>query len=234
MGLPVQKVPEYFCKLPLSGLEVKFRPFLVGEQKNLLLIQESEEQDKIWSAVQQLIKSVTFGEIENVGQLPLADVEYLFLQVRMMSVGETAKLSLICQKDECNGSTEVELNLHDVKIDTSYLPDKTVELSEDLGVIMKYPTAELQRFVSEDQNETFMNILKNSIVEIFDADEVYNTNDYADREMDEFLGSLTIQQVEKIGEFLNNTPTLSHTIDFTCLKCKEKNSVLLKGLENFF
>ena len=234
MGLPVQKVPEYHCELPLSGLKVKYRPFLVGEQKNLLLLQESDQQNQIYDAVQTLIKAVTFGDIKDVGKLPMADLEYLFLQVRMVSVGETTKLSLTCQEKDCNGVTEYEMNLQDVQVDTSKVPDNKIELSEDLGVIMRYPTADLQRFVGDDSNETFINILKSSIVEIYDAEEVYKTIDYADREMDEFLSSLTIQQVETIGEFLNNVTTLSHMLDWNCSKCGAKNSIMLKGLENFF
>lgn len=234
MGLPVQKVPEYFCELPLSGLKVKFRPFLVGEQKTLLLMQESEEQGLIFNAVQTLIKEVTFGEISDAGKLPMADLEYLFLQIRIKSIGETTKLNLICQVDECESSNPIELDLNDVQIDTSNIPDKKVELSEELGVIMKFPTADLQKYADADESDAFINILKSSIDTIYDAEDTYDTKDYADREMDEFLNSLSLQQVEKMGEFLNNTPTLSHIIKYKCIKCQKKNSVMLKGLENFF
>tara|TARA_B100000902_G_C27170068_1_gene843302 strand:+ start:315 stop:1019 length:705 start_codon:yes stop_codon:yes gene_type:complete len=234
MGLPVQKVPEYFCELPLSGLKVKFRPFLVGEQKTLLLMQESEEQALIFDAVQTLVKEVTFGEISDAGKLPMADLEYLFLQIRMKSIGESTKLNLICTQEECEATNPLELDLNDVKIDTSNIPDKEVELSEELGVIMKFPTADLQKYADEDENDAFINILKSSIDTIYDAEDTYDTKDYADREMDEFLNSLSLQQVEKMGEFLNDTPTLSHVLKYTCVKCKSKNSVMLKGLENFF
>ena len=234
MGLPVQKVPEYFCELPLSGLKVKFRPFLVGEQKTLLLMQESEEQGLIFNAVQTLIKEVTFGEISDAGKLPMADLEYLFLQIRIKSIGETTKLNLICQVDECGASNPIDLDLNDVQIDTSNIPDMKVELSEELGVIMKFPTADLQKYADAEESDAFINILKSSIDTIYDAEDTYDTIDYADREMDEFLNSLSLQQVEKMGEFLNNTPTLSHIVKYKCIKCQKKNSVMLKGLENFF
>ena len=234
MGLPVQKVPEYFCELPLSGLRVKFRPFLVGEQKSLLLMQESEEQELVFDTVQTLIKEVTFGDVKNVSKLPMADLEYLFLQIRMKSIGESADMNLICQQDKCGASNPISLDLNDVKLDTSNLPDKKIELSEDLGVIMRYPTADLQKYADADESDAFIAILKSSIETIYDAEETYDTIDYADREMDEFLNSLSLQQVEKMGEFLNNTPTLSHIVKYRCIKCSKENSILLKGLENFF
>ena len=197
-------------------------------------MQESEEQALIFDAVQTLIKEVTFGEISDAGKLPMADLEYLFLQIRMKSIGETTKLNLICTQEECEATNPLELDLNDVKIDTSNIPDKEVELSEELGVIMKFPTADLQKYADEDENDAFINILKSSIDTIYDAEDTYDTKDYADREMDEFLNSLSLQQVEKMGEFLNDTPTLSHVLKYTCVKCKSKNSVMLKGLENFF
>jgi hypothetical protein len=164
----------------------------------------------------------------------MADLEYLFLQIRIKSIGETTKLNLICQVDECESSNPIELDLNDVQIDTSNIPDKKVELSEELGVIMKFPTADLQKYADADESDAFINILKSSIDTIYDAEDTYDTIDYADREMDEFLNSLSLQQVEKMGEFLNNTPTLSHIIKYKCIKCQKKNSVMLKGLENFF
>ncbi len=158
----------------------------------------------------------------------------MFLQIRIKSIGETTKLNLICQVDECGASNPIDLDLNDVQIDTSNIPDMKVELSEELGVIMKFPTADLQKYADADESDAFINILKSSIDTIYDAEDTYDTKDYADREMDEFLNSLSLQQVEKMGEFLNNTPTLSHIIKYKCIKCQKKNSVMLKGLENFF
>ena len=118
MALPVQKVPEYFCELPLTGLEVKFRPFLVAEQKSLLLLQESDNRKEVFNALTSLIKAVTFGELQDISFLPIADLEYLFLQVRMKSIGETVDLNLICQQEDCNAQTPVKLDLNDVQLDT--------------------------------------------------------------------------------------------------------------------
>ena len=114
------------------------------------------------------------------------------------------------------------------------MSDKKIELSEDLGVIMRYPTADLQKYADANESDAFIAILKSSIETIYDAEETYDTIDYADREMDELLNSLSLQQVEKMGEFLNNTPTLSHIVRYKCVKCGHENSILLKGLENFF
>lgn len=234
MALPVQKVPEYFCELPLTGLEVKFRPFLVAEQKSLLLLQESDDKKEVFNALTSLIKAVTFGELQDISFLPIADLEYLFLQIRMKSVGETVDLNLICRQEDCNAQTPVKLDLNDVQLDTLNLPDNKIQLSEDLGVVMRWPTAELQKAESKNDNETFMNVLMNSIDTIYDAEEVYDLKDYADRELEEFINSLTVQQIEKMGEFLQDAPTLSHNLDWKCQKCKSSNGIELKGLENFF
>ena len=133
MGLPIQKAPQYKCELPISGIEVNYRPFLVKEQQHLLIARESEDATAIFDAIMILIYSVTEGNVDG-SELPLVDVEYLFLQIRTKSIGETAKIPLICNKDDCDGVGYTELDLTKIKVDTSLVMDNKIQLNENLMV----------------------------------------------------------------------------------------------------
>lgn len=233
MGLPIQKAPEYFCVLPLSEKEVKFRPFLVKEQRNLLLLQDGETKET-YNILKTLINDVTMEQID-IDDLPIADLEYLFLQIRCKSVGETADLLIPCKDTECIGKTPVAVNLNEIEIDTSNLPEKRLELSDNLGVILDFPKASVQESLTdEDDNKNFMEILKSSVVQIYDEENVYDLSEYSDTETGEFFESLTVAQIEKIADFLNNVPSLSHSIETVCPICSKDQVIELKGLENFF
>lgn len=233
MALPVQKAPEYFCVLPLSEKEVKFRPFLVKEQRNLLLLQDGETKET-YNILKTLINDVTMEQID-IDDLPIADLEYLFLQIRCKSVGETADLLIPCKDTECIGKTPVAVNLNEIEIDTSNLPEKRLELSDNLGVILDFPKASVQEsLIDDDNNKNFMEILKSSIVQIYDEENVYDLSEYSDTETGEFFESLTVAQIEKIADFLNNVPSLSHSIETVCPICSKDQVIELKGLENFF
>jgi len=233
MGLPVQKAPEYLCILPLSKKEVSYRPFLVKEQRNLMLLQDSGI-DETYNVLKSLVHSVTFEQV-NTDDLPIADLEYLFLQIRSKSVGETTDLNIPCEVEDCQGRTPVTVNLNDIVIDTSNLPDTKIELSDNLGVIVEYPKASLQgKFSGENEDDSFVEILKSCVVQIYDEENVYDIFDYAETEKNEFFESLTVAQVEKIANFLNEVPTLSHDIEAVCPVCSNQQVIELKGLENFF
>lgn len=233
MGLPIQKAPEYFCVLPLSEREVKFRPFLVKEQRNLMLLQDGEMNES-YNMLKTMINSVTWGKVDT-DDLPLADLEYLFLQIRCKSVGETTDLKIPCNVEECEGKTPVTVNLSEIEIDTSNLPDKKLDLSDNLGAILQYPKASLQEsFKSENDADRFMDIIKACVVQIYDEENVYDLSEYSDAEKDEFFESLSVAQVEKIADFLNSLPDLSHDIEAVCPVCSNKQVIVLKGLQNFF
>ena len=232
MGLPVQKAPQYYCELPLSKKEVKFRPFLVKEQRNLMLLQDSDQKES-YNILKEMIHAVTEGKV-NTDDLPIADLEYLFLQIRSKSVGETTELNIPCEKEDCIGKTPHTVNLNEIEIDTSNLPDTKIELSDELGVILEYPKSSLQGSISDDNTKTFMEIVKSCVVQIYDEENVYDLVDYSDTEKTEFFESLTVTQIEKIANFISQVPTLSHEIEAVCPICSNKQVIELKGLENFF
>lgn len=233
MALPVQKAPEYFCELPLSKTEVKFRPFLVKEQRNLMLLQDGDKKET-YNVLKALVHSVTNGQV-NTDDLPIADLEYLFLQIRCKSVGETTELAIPCSDTTCEGKAPVTVKLNEIEIDTSNLPDTKMQLSDGLGVILEFPKASIQNsLIGEDDNVNFVEIIKSCVVQIYDDEDVYNLIDYAEAEKNEFFESLTVAQVEKIADFLNAVPGLSHKIESTCPVCSKEQVIELKGLENFF
>ena len=232
MGLPVQKAPHYYCELPLSKKEVKFRPFLVKEQRNLMLLQDGEQKES-YNILKEMVRAVTDGQI-NTDDLPIADLEYLFLQIRSKSVGETAELNIPCEVKDCSGKTPVTVNLNEIEVDTSSLPDTRIELSDELGVILEFPKSSIQESISEDESKSFMEIIKSCVVQIYDDENVYDLIDYSDTEKTEFFESLTVTQVEKIANFLNEVPTLYHNIEAVCPVCSNQQVIELKGLDNFF
>ena len=143
MALPVQKAPTFKCELPVSGLKIKFRPFLVKEQNHLMITRESQDPQEIFDAIIELIKSVTNGEVD-ASKLPMADLEYLFLQTRARSVGETVSVPLICQaNDECSSVHAEQIDLTKVNVNTSEMTDSRITIADNLIVEMAPPTARL-------------------------------------------------------------------------------------------
>jgi hypothetical protein len=235
MGLPIQKAPKFKCELS-DGTMVTYRPFLVKEQKYLLLAKEGKNGEEVLDATKQLISSVTDGQV-NTDKLMMADLEYLFLQIRAKSVGETQKMTMYCRERDCKGTGQTVVDLSEVKV--TY-PDKelsnTVQLNETLGVTLRYPTArQLAKTEDiEDEGDRLVHLLKYGIEGIYDEETVYNTDDIQDSELTEFVESLTLEQVNRLNEFFENIPTLQHDVEFKCDSCGTLNTTKLKGLQSFF
>ena len=234
MALPVQKAPTFKCELPVSGLNVKFRPFLVKEQQHLLITRESEDTQEIYDAILELIKSVTNGEVD-ASKLPMADLEYLFLQIRVKSVGETAKLPLVCQAEGCNGVHEEVLDLENVKVNTSEMIDNKINISDELIVELSPPTTKIiYKLQGLNENEMIQPLMRACLLRIYDSEEIYEMSDHRDSEIDEFVLSLTIEQFEKISDYFESLPQLKHEVKYACKVCGHENLTTLQGLQNFF
>ena len=235
MGLPIQKAPKFKCELS-DGTIVTYRPFLVKEQKYLLLAKEGKNGEEVLDATKALISSVTDGKV-NTDKLMMADLEYLFLQIRAKSVGETQEMTMYCREQGCRGTGKAVIDLS--KVGVTY-PDKemdnTVKLNDTLGVTLRYPTARQLAKVEDIENEgdRLVHLLKHGIESIYDEETVYNTDDIQDSELTEFVESLTLEQVNKLNEFFENIPTLQHDIEFECDSCGTLNTTKLKGLQSFF
>lgn len=232
MGLPIQQTPEYRCKLN-DNHEVKFRPFLVKEQKYLLIASESNDSVQILDAITKLIDSVTFGTVDTK-KLSMAEMEYLFLQIRSKSVGENIKMTLYCTDLNCNGTGEASVNLDDVKL-TEQVADKRVQISEDIFLDLRVPNArEIAESEKLDGSDRLIKLATFAIDTVYDSDSVYKASEFSDSEILEFVENLTVDQMNHIRDFLDDMPSVTMNVSFVCDLCSKTCERVLRGMDNFF
>ena len=236
MGLPVLDTPRYQCELPSTGETVEFRPFLVKEQKLLLMMKEGETEIAILETVRQLLESVVYTKLD-IRRLPSFDIEYLFIQVRAKSVGETIQLRFYCQNEECdNGSADVNIDLSEIVVSRENEKSNDIKVSEGVGITFKYPNIEVLQKVSgiSDTQEQVFQMIRLCGDTIYDEENVYDLSDVEEDEMKTFYESLTIENSNDIQKFFMGMPFLSHKVEYECPKCKAKGERELRGLSNFF
>ena len=231
MGLPIQSAPTYKCVLPSDGKEVKFRPFLVKEQKILTIARESEDQGQIFDAVKNLLEAVTIPSVV-CNDLAVIDLEYLFLKVRAVSVGETSKVSTSCDVIDCNGSVELTVNINEIDV-VGEMKDDTVMISDDVGIVLSAPSVKNVQGLDGGEADALTLIIK-SIKRVFDGESVYESSDLSNKEVTEFVESLTFQQLELLTEFFDSLPKLSAEVQGNCNTCKSVNKRTLEGINSFF
>ena len=231
MALPKLNTPQYQLELPSTGGKIKFRPFLVKEQKLLMMAQESEDDDQISQAVITIIDSCTEGLVAE--ELPIFDVEYVFLQLRSKSVGETAKVLITCPDD---GETQVDvtLKLDEIAVHMTADHSNEVNLTDKVKMVMKYPKMSDMKGIdiSGGIDGTF-GLISRCVTEIRDGDVVHNRVDMTDKDLNDFIDTLDSQQFESVMEFFNSMPKLRHAITVTNPKTKKKGEVMLEGLDSF-
>tara|TARA_B100000287_G_scaffold118655_1_gene110589 strand:+ start:1042 stop:1749 length:708 start_codon:yes stop_codon:yes gene_type:complete len=235
MKLPIQEAPTYEVELPLTKENVIFRPFLVKEQRNLILARDEENTQTIFNAVSSLIQSVSNLSM-NPLDLPMVDLEYLFLQIRAKSVGETSELALQCM--ECDeGVLRTKVDLENIKLDQEDHSETIIRISESLQVEFSYPTAKmLEKVGGKSEAESIKPMLMGCMVRIYDEEEIYELSDHPDSEIEKFVDSLTIDQFETITGFFANLPVLEEKVKYTCdnAECRHEFEQTLRGLQNFF
>ena len=238
MALPIIETQTYELTLPSADVKVKFRPFLVKEEKVLLQALESQEQKEIVNALKNIVSACTFGSL-NVDELPTFDLEYVFLQVRAKSVGEVAKLKVLCPDDKTTyADVEVDLSKVDVQVDDKHTNNIIIDENKKIGMILKYPTLNsvdpTTDFSKGVKTETLFEIIGNSIFQIYEGEKVYNASDYKKDELNKFIESLDSKSFTKVQEFYNTMPKLIHEIEVENPKTKVKSKVTLQGLTDFF
>ena len=232
MALPKQTAPKYTCILPSDGREIEYRPFLVKEQKVLLLAQEQEDDAAMFRAVQDLITNVC--EDVKSETLPVIDMEWLFLKIRSKSVGETANIKLSCTDPKCDGHGEAVVNLDDVEV-VGDQPESKIMLNDEIGIELRYPrVSDVNQVQGKDQATQTLEMLKNSIVTIFDEENVYPTADASTNELNEFVEGLTMQQLEKITAYFDSIPSLQLDVESKCTTCDRELKTTAKGINSFF
>ena len=236
MALPKLGYPTYELELPSTGKTVKYRPFLVKEEKVLLMALESKDEKQVVSAVKDLIKNCVITRIK-VDNLPSFDLEYLFLKIRGASIGENIILTVTCLDDN-ETQVEANININDVEIFKPEGHDKKIMFDENTGLVMKYPS--MKEFVDREflqkemKTEDVYEFIADSIDQIFDSEEVYDSSTTTKKEFRTFVDSLTTKQFEKIQKFYETSPKLSHTFKVTNPKTNKESSYTIEGLQSFF
>jgi hypothetical protein len=225
MKLPIQETPTYNVELPLSKQKVSYRPFLVKEQRNLVMARDGKNAQEIFDSIASLMEAVTDGKIDAL-KLPTSDLEFLFLQVRSKSVGETSKLLRQCVVPDCGGTAKGIVNLSEITVDGNKFAEagNKVEISDNLMVEFRYPNS----------YDAVQPMIMSCMVRIYDEENIYELSEHPDSEIEKFVESLTMAQFEKIGEFFADIPALHKTVEYICEKCGDKSSIEVRGLNNFF
>ena len=233
MALPVIAVPTHELEIPSNKEKITYRPFLVKEEKLLLLANESGEDPEIMNAIKQIINNCTFEKID-IETLALFDLEYIFLNVRAKSVGEVVSLKLLCDDDN-ETYADVEIDLNDVKVNFPEGHSNKIELSDTIGILMRYPQFSHTRISQEGSDtEYIFTMIKECINTIYDGDTVFERSDFTDKELDDFLESLTSEHFKQLQGFFETMPKLTHDVKFKNPKTKKQTKMTLEGMQSFF
>lgn len=247
MGLPKIAVPEYSLILPSTGEEIKYRPFLVKEEKILLMAMESDDEKQITDATKAVIRNCVFGDI-NIETLPMFDIEFIFLWLRGRSKGEEIELKYSCPT--CKGEIPIFFNIEDVNVHKTNDHTNRIQITDDLGICLKYPDMKLQEKInsinSDQEVEVIFETILLSIDYLYDNEKTYPAKDHTTAEMEEFLESLSDDQFQKIAKFFETMPKLKHDVVLECKNkvkgegkkkdkvCGYKEDMTLEGLQSFF
>jgi len=236
MALPIIETPTYELTLPSEDKKVKFRPFLVKEEKIMLIALESGEEKQIQDATKTILSACTFDQLK-IEQLPTFDIEYMFLQIRAKSVGEMSKFKVICPDDnETYTDIEIDLSKVEVQVDDEHVNKIVIDEQRQLGVVLKYPTLSMMSNV-QIQNadyDTAFDMMVGCIHEIFEKEKVYPGVDSTREELKDFLEKLPQASFEKIRKFFDTMPRLRHQQEVTNPKTGVKSTVTFSGLQDFF
>ena len=239
MPLPKIATPTYSLELPSTGKTISYRPFLVKEEKLLVIALESEDTKQITNAIKAVIKACVLTKGIKVETLPTFDIEFLFLNIRGKSVGEELEVNIICPDDK-ETEVSVTINLDDIQVEKSDEHAKRIALDDNLMMEMKYPS--LNEFIKnnfdmqegKNQMDQSFDLIAQCIDKIYNEEEVWAASDCTKKEMSEFLESMNSQQFKKIEEFFTTMPKLSHTVKVINPNTKVENDVVLEGLASFF
>jgi len=237
MALPLANTAKYELMLPSTEKKVTYRPFLVKEEKVLLMAMESGDPKEMLSAIKDIVNSCTFGEVV-ADNYPMFDIEYVFLQIRAKSVGEIAKIKVLCPDDnKTYGDIEVDLTKVEVYVDDDHDNRIVLDEARQLGVVLKYPSLKMvdpSILGGDIKLEKMYNMITDSIESIFEGETVHATKDSTKEEVREFIDSLTADQMRKINKFFSSMPRLEQKVEVTNPKTNVKSEVTLKGLASFF
>jgi hypothetical protein len=233
MGLPKLNSAKYELSLPSTGATIRYRPFLVKEQKALMIAQESEDDKVIESTFAQIINDCVADNVDPY-KMPMFDIEYVFLKIRGKSVGEVVDLKVTCPDDE-ETQISVSIPLDEVKVQMSETHTNVVTLSNDISVIMRYPClGDMKGFNALGETKSLFEMIKRCIHEVHDGEEVYHRVDMSEKDLEDFIDSMSSKNFESIGEFFTSMPKLSYDLEIVNPKTKVKSVMPIEGLQSFF
>jgi hypothetical protein len=234
MALPKLETPVYELEQPSTGETIKYRPFLVKEQKILMMAQESKDDKQIRDALASLISNCTYQKVDPY-KIPIFDIEYLFLRIRGKSVGEKVDLKLLCPDDNETFINKT-INLEEIGVNMKVGHINEVEITDKVKITLNYPTLNdvVDMGQDMDSSEDVFKMIKRCVHEIHDGDKVYNKVDISDSELEEFIDSLTSQQFEGITNFFDTMPKVQHSVEVTNPKTKKKGEIVIEGIQSFF
>ena len=235
MALPKLQSQVYELEQPSTGEKIKYRPFLVKEQKTLMMASESGDDKQIRDSLAGIISSCTFEKVDPF-IIPMFDVEFLFLRIRGKSVGEKIELNLLCP-DDSETRVKTTLNLEDVGVNQKVGHTNEISVTDKIKIIMKYPSLNDMVGMSGNENAGFnevIDMMKRCIDEVHDGETVHNKIDMSESDLDEFIESLTTEQFQGLADFFDTMPKVSHSIEVTNPKTKKKGEVVVEGIQSFF
>ena len=243
MALPKVSTPTYELTVPSTGEKIEYRPFLVKEEKTLLMAAEDQNVSTITKAMRDIISTCTEGDLD-IKNLAPYDIEYIFLLLRGKSIGDVLDLnlkkpeSIECEESECPAGNQIKINIDDIQVDTSKIVDSKIELTEDIGIKLGFPQLDsVQKYTTKggamDASAVFK-MINDCIEYIWEGKEIYKAKDATKKELNDFIESLNTEQFNKIREFFESMPRLRHEITWTCSKCDKSAPLLLEGIDSFF
>ena len=236
MALPKLNTPTYELEVPSTDEKIKYRPFLVKEEKILMIAMESKDNAQIVTAVKDIVSECTFNKLD-IANIPMFDVEYIFLNIRAKSVGEISKLKLLCPDDkQTYADAEVDLSKVEVQVGPNHT--NKIELTDEMGMIMTYPTIDsfTQSGIQTINAENMLQVVGSCILQIYEekGEKVYQAKDQTKKELTEFIESMNSGQFKQLQSFFDTMPKLTHTIQVKNPKTKKTSDVKLTGLNDFF
>ena len=244
MALPKIDVPIYEVELPSNGNKIRFRPFTVKEEKLFLMASQSEDLDAIFKTIIQVLNNCILDDID-IEKTALFDIEYIFLNLRARSVGEVVELTYKCnnevdagegQTKTCNNVVNIDVNILEIEPSINPSKDKKIQLTDKLGIAMKYPTLAVLELNKnkEDELDIIIQMIIDCIDYIYDEENIYYAKDSTKEELMEFLDSLQSKELDKVKDFFEDLPKLEKDLDFKCNKCGHEETIKLEGIHNFF
>jgi len=236
MALPKLTTPTYELEIPSTDEKIKYRPFLVKEEKILMMALESKSSGDITQAVKDIVSECTFNKV-NIDLMPMFDVEYIFLNIRSKSVGEVSKLRILCPDDK-KTYAELELDLNEVNVQVGEDHTNKIELGNGMGMIMKYPSIDSFKDsgIRDINASNMLEVISTCVLQIYEDEgkKVYDSKDQTSKELTDFIEQLNTKQFKDVQKFFDTMPKLKHEVTIKNPKTKVESKITLSGLNDFF